>query len=82
MPSHCGKRVVPLLLVSSEKESSAALEASALSYLAAHYIGGVTSVFAVQPSDNFVVQIVSNKYNPSNFWFVVISLIPRCLLDS
>ncbi|KAF8840766.1 F-actin capping protein, alpha subunit [Paxillus ammoniavirescens] len=46
----------------------AALEASALSYLAAHYISGVTSVFAVQPSDNFVVQIVSNKYNPSNFW--------------
>ncbi|KAF9220986.1 F-actin capping protein, alpha subunit [Gyrodon lividus] len=46
----------------------AALETSAFSYLAAHYIDGVAAVFAVQAPNNFLVQIVSNKYNPSNFW--------------
>ncbi|KAF9242564.1 F-actin-capping protein subunit alpha [Melanogaster broomeanus] len=46
----------------------AALETSALAYLAAHYPDGVAAVFAVQPPINFIVQIVSNKYNPSNFW--------------
>jgi capping protein alpha len=46
----------------------AALESAALSYLAAHYIDGVAAIFASQPPSHFTVQIVSNKYNPSNFW--------------
>jgi len=45
-----------------------ALESAALSYLAAHYIDGVAAVFSSQPPDHFTVQIVSNKYNPANFW--------------
>lgn len=50
---------------------SAALESAALSYLAAHYIDGVAAIFASQPPSHFTVQIVSNKYNPTNFWFVI-----------
>ncbi|KAG8214455.1 F-actin-capping protein subunit alpha [Butyriboletus roseoflavus] len=46
----------------------AALESTALSYLAAHYIDGVAAIFASQPPSHFTVQIVSNKYNPANFW--------------
>ncbi|KAH0831910.1 F-actin-capping protein subunit alpha [Lanmaoa asiatica] len=49
-------------------ESSAALESAALSYLASHYIDGVTAIFASQPPGHFTVQIVSNKYNLANFW--------------
>lgn len=45
----------------------AALESSALSYLNAHYYGGVAAVFSGTPNQ-FVVQVVANKYNPSNFW--------------
>jgi len=46
----------------------AALESVALSYLAAHYADGVAAIFASQPPNHFTVQIVSNKYNPSNYW--------------
>lgn len=46
----------------------AALESSTLSYLAAHYRSGVVAVFSVQPPSQFIVQIVANKYNPSNYW--------------
>ncbi|KAG6376941.1 F-actin-capping protein subunit alpha [Boletus reticuloceps] len=46
----------------------AALESAALSYLAAHYIDGVAAIFSSQPPSHFTVQIVSNKYNPTNFW--------------
>lgn len=47
----------------------AALEGSTLNYLSAHYHDGVSSVFSVPDSPNkFVIQIVANKYNPSNFW--------------
>lgn len=55
----------------SENESSAALESAAQSYLAAHYVDGVAAVFASQPPSRFTVQIVSNKYNPANMWFVI-----------
>jgi len=53
-----------------ESESfRAALEASTLTYLAAHYHDGVTAVFSVPSSSSqFIIQIVANKYNPSNFW--------------
>jgi len=46
----------------------AALESASLAYLAAHYFDGVAATFASQPPSFFTVQIVSNKYNPSNFW--------------
>jgi capping protein alpha len=48
---------------------SAALESAALSYLSSHYHDGVATVLAMSPTQ-FAVQIVSNKYNPSNYWFV------------
>ncbi|CCL98413.1 uncharacterized protein FIBRA_00410 [Fibroporia radiculosa] len=47
----------------------AALEASSLSYLTAHFHDGVASVFPAQGfASRFYIQIVANKYNPSNFW--------------
>ncbi|KII86895.1 hypothetical protein PLICRDRAFT_43576 [Plicaturopsis crispa FD-325 SS-3] len=46
----------------------AALESSALAYLAEHYHDGVASVFAVRGSNKFIIQVVANKYNPSNYW--------------
>lgn len=46
----------------------AALESSALAYISAHYHDGVVAVFSVQPHNQFIVQIVANKYNPSNYW--------------
>ena len=46
---------------------SSALETATLSYLAAHYLEGVASVF-VSSAETFVIQIVANKYNPSNYW--------------
>jgi hypothetical protein len=50
---------------------SAALEAASLSYLKAHFTDGVTSVFSPKDgSSQYVIQIVANKYNPSNFWSV------------
>ncbi|GJE88359.1 F-actin-capping protein subunit alpha [Phanerochaete sordida] len=46
-----------------------ALENASLTYLAAHFHDGVTSVFPTQGNaERFVVQVVANKYNPSNFW--------------
>ncbi|KAJ7134535.1 F-actin-capping protein subunit alpha [Mycena epipterygia] len=47
----------------------AALEKSTLTYLSAHFHDGVTSIFAAKDSPNqFVIQVVANKYNPSNYW--------------
>ncbi|KDQ22681.1 hypothetical protein PLEOSDRAFT_1095043 [Pleurotus ostreatus PC15] len=45
-----------------------ALESSTLSYLAAHYLEGVGCVYAVPDSSDMVIQIVANKYNPTNYW--------------
>ncbi|KAL4080994.1 F-actin-capping protein subunit alpha [Scleroderma citrinum] len=45
-----------------------ALESSALSYLATHYHNGVVAIFPAQSNNQFIVQIVANKYNPSNYW--------------
>ncbi|KAI0669191.1 F-actin capping protein alpha subunit [Trametes maxima] len=46
-----------------------ALENASLTYLAAHYHDGVASVFSTPGSSTrFVVQIVANKYNPTNYW--------------
>jgi capping protein alpha len=47
----------------------AALEASGLAYLAAHFHDGVASVFSTSGTPGrFVVQLVANKYNPTNYW--------------
>ncbi|KAF9468543.1 F-actin-capping protein subunit alpha [Collybia nuda] len=46
-----------------------ALEMSTLTYLAAHFHEGVSSVFSTVDTPNrFVIQVVANKYNPKNFW--------------
>jgi len=50
----------------------AALEASARAYLASHFSDGTTSVFSCPESPSvFIIQIIANRYNPSNFWYVV-----------
>ncbi|KDQ62571.1 hypothetical protein JAAARDRAFT_464473 [Jaapia argillacea MUCL 33604] len=58
--------------VEADNESEpfrAALESSTLTYLAAHFHDGVASVFSkTGSSTEFTIQIVANKYNPSNFW--------------
>ncbi|KAJ7440910.1 F-actin-capping protein subunit alpha [Mycena galericulata] len=47
----------------------AALEKATLTYLSAHFHDGVASIFAAKESTNkFVLQVVANKYNPSNYW--------------
>ncbi|KDR82700.1 hypothetical protein GALMADRAFT_238190 [Galerina marginata CBS 339.88] len=46
-----------------------ALEAAALNYLKAHFTDGVTSVFSPKEgSSSYIIQVVANKYNPTNFW--------------
>ncbi|EKM51952.1 uncharacterized protein PHACADRAFT_262378 [Phanerochaete carnosa HHB-10118-sp] len=46
-----------------------ALENSSLTYLSAHFHDGVAAVFSTQGNpDRFIIQVVANKYNPSNFW--------------
>ncbi|KAF8322453.1 F-actin capping protein, alpha subunit [Clavulina sp. PMI_390] len=53
----------------ASEASRAALETATLAYIADHYAQGVASVFATPDSPHkFTVQIVANKYNPSNFW--------------
>ncbi|KAJ7935558.1 F-actin capping protein alpha subunit [Mycena leptocephala] len=47
----------------------AALEKATLTYLAAHFHDGVSSIFASKGGTNrFIIQVVANKYNPSNYW--------------
>ncbi|EPS98463.1 F-actin capping protein alpha subunit [Fomitopsis schrenkii] len=47
----------------------AALETASIAYLSAHFHDGVTSIFPILGSaTRFSIQIVANKYNPSNFW--------------
>ncbi|RDB17879.1 F-actin-capping protein subunit alpha [Hypsizygus marmoreus] len=55
---------------SSESEPfRLALETSTLTYLSAHFHDGVASVFSTQETPNrFVIQVVANKYNPTNYW--------------
>ncbi|KAF8073794.1 F-actin-capping protein subunit alpha [Lyophyllum atratum] len=46
-----------------------ALETAVLSYLSAHFLDGVGAVFATPGTSNrFVIQVVANKYNPTNYW--------------
>ncbi|KAF5315473.1 hypothetical protein D9619_007322 [Psilocybe cf. subviscida] len=47
----------------------AALETVALSYLTAHFTDSVAAVFSPKEGSNaFTIQIVANKYNPTNYW--------------
>ncbi|KAE9404012.1 F-actin capping protein alpha subunit [Gymnopus androsaceus JB14] len=46
----------------------AALEKASLNYLLAHFHDGVSSVFSQATPNQFILQIVANKYNPTNFW--------------
>ncbi|KAK1222554.1 F-actin-capping protein subunit alpha [Marasmius sp. AFHP31] len=47
----------------------AALEKSTITYLTTHFHDGVSSVFASRDTGSvFTLQIVANKYNPTNFW--------------
>ncbi|KAJ7212196.1 F-actin-capping protein subunit alpha [Mycena pura] len=47
----------------------AALEKATISYLTAHFHDGVSFVFTKNGTANqFIMQIVANKYNPSNYW--------------
>ncbi|KAG6841975.1 hypothetical protein C0991_004466 [Blastosporella zonata] len=46
-----------------------ALETAVLSYISSHFLEGVGSVFAVPETPNqFIIQIVANKYNAKNYW--------------
>lgn len=46
-----------------------ALEASANTYLSSHFPDGTTSVFSSPDNrEVFIIQIIANRYNPSNFW--------------
>ena len=48
---------------------SQALESAALLYLKAHFTEGVLAVFAPKEGvPHYTIQIVANKYNPTNFW--------------
>jgi capping protein alpha len=47
----------------------AALEGGTLSYLKAHFPDGVTTVLSpTESSSHYIIQVVANKYNPTNFW--------------
>jgi len=61
----------------------AALDSAALTYLKAHFTEGVAAVFSPKEgSDHYVVQIVANKYNPTNFWSVPFSLRSLALFST
>lgn len=48
-----------------------ALQNASLTYLAAHFHEGTVSVFAPsEPPQEYVLQVVANKYNPTNYWCV------------
>ncbi|KAL1711064.1 F-actin-capping protein subunit alpha [Schizophyllum commune] len=51
------------------EEFRSALETATQTYLAAHFVEGVAAVFVSPDAPNkFTIQVVSNKYNPNNFW--------------
>ncbi|PFH53925.1 hypothetical protein AMATHDRAFT_53585 [Amanita thiersii Skay4041] len=46
-----------------------ALEGAILTHLSSHYYDGVATVFAKPgTAQQFIIQLVANKYNPTNFW--------------
>ncbi|CAL1712517.1 unnamed protein product [Somion occarium] len=60
---------IPIDPDSDSEPFRAALENATLSYISAHFHSGVGAVFSIPGNaSQFIVQIVANKYNPSNFW--------------
>lgn len=49
------------------------VDKAVLSYVGDHYQQGVSSVVPVKNQDKLVICIASNKFNPSNFWYVLLS---------
>ncbi|KAG2009887.1 F-actin-capping protein subunit alpha [Coprinopsis cinerea AmutBmut pab1-1] len=46
-----------------------ALQKAALTYISSHFLDGTVSVFPpAEPPEEFTVQVVANKYNPTNYW--------------
>lgn len=62
----------------TENYPRAALEASSHTYLSSHFPDGIASVFS-SPGDpaTFIVQLIANRYNPSNYWYAT-STDPIC----
>ncbi|TFK28038.1 F-actin-capping protein subunit alpha [Coprinopsis marcescibilis] len=59
----------PYELDTPHEEARVSLEKAALTYLASHFLDGTVSVFAPSElQEAFTLQIVANKYNPTNFW--------------
>ncbi|THV05216.1 F-actin capping protein, alpha subunit [Dendrothele bispora CBS 962.96] len=57
------------LTFDDETATRSSLEKASLTYLLAHFHDGVASVFSKQGAQNqYLLQIVANKYNPSNYW--------------
>jgi hypothetical protein len=60
-----------LMTIGFWEDCRSALETATITYLSAHYHDGVAAVFATPGNaKRFVIQIVANKYNPTNFWCV------------
>lgn len=57
----------PLVCVLNVNVYSAALDSAAQEYITDHYKEGVASVFVPSPN-KLTIQLVANRYNPSNFW--------------
>ena len=51
-----------------------------MTYLSSHYHDGIVSVFA--KPEQFIIQIVANKYNPANYWQVVSACCALYLVDT
>jgi hypothetical protein len=53
-----------------------ALENATQIYLTAHFYDGVASIFSKgNGMREFIIQVVANKYNPANYWYVADILI-------
>ncbi|KAH6908026.1 F-actin-capping protein subunit alpha [Coprinopsis sp. MPI-PUGE-AT-0042] len=51
------------------EEVREALDKASLTYLSSHFLDGAVSVFPPnETSPEFMIQIVANKYNPTNYW--------------
>ncbi|KIL67858.1 hypothetical protein M378DRAFT_185437 [Amanita muscaria Koide BX008] len=60
---------LPIEIDAESEPFRASLESATLTYLSSHYYDGVTSVFAIPGNPKqFNIQVVANKYNPTNYW--------------
>lgn len=66
------------ILCSNGVHPSEALQNASLTYLSSHFHDGTVSVFApTGPPQEFIIQIVANKYNPTNYWYESSSLFRK-----